>query len=227
MRLPGDVFSARGRTPEFLMPDSDVFSSALSEQDLLQIIDPVGPSRQKPGHMQRTVDEDLAAGGPVGDLQLLVRAEKLDGMGSCHGAAPKSVNANFIPVPPPGVSSSAAAHLHGTGGINSLQQQLCRAAGSVLLLVVMRLGDLDIEIRSQHGGHCLERPEEHCYAQGEVGAPEYRGPGPQGFQLAWPWDPEAPFPLPPVFCFARVQSLGDRPYLVFQFQPGGIPRIEE
>ena len=47
------------------------------------------------------------------------------------------------------------------------------------------------------------------------------------FQLAWPWDPEAPFPLPPVFCFARVQSLGDRPYLVFQFQPGGIPRIEE
>ena len=37
-------------------------------------------------------------------------------------------------------------------------------------------------------------------------------PRPEGFQLAWPWDPEAPFPLPPVFCFARVQALGDRPF---------------
>ena len=66
----------------------------------------------------------------------------------------------------------------------------------------------------------------HAQAAQTAPRPLYR-PRPQGFQLAWPWDPEAPFPLPPVFCFARVQSLGDRPYLVFQFQPGGIPRIEE
>ncbi|MCI8827618.1 MAG: hypothetical protein HFE98_02050 [Ruminiclostridium sp.] len=71
-------------------------------------------------------------------------------------------------------------------------------------------------------------PHDPALAQAAELAPRplYR-PRPQGFQLAWPWDPEAPFPLPPVFCFARVQALGDRPYLVFQFQTGGIPRIEE
>ena len=71
-------------------------------------------------------------------------------------------------------------------------------------------------------------PNDPVLAQAAQTAPRPRDrPRPQGVQLAWPGDPEAPFPLPPVFCFARVQSLGDRPYLVFQFQPGGIPRIEE
>ena len=29
-------------------------------------------------------------------------------------------------------------------------------------------------------------------------------PRPEGFQLAWPWNAEEPFPLPPLFCFAHV-----------------------
>lgn len=70
-------------------------------------------------------------------------------------------------------------------------------------------------------------PNDPVLAQAAQSAPRplYRASG-QGFQLAWPWDPEAPFPLPPVFCFAHVQALGDRPYLVFQFHLGGIPKIE-
>ena len=71
-------------------------------------------------------------------------------------------------------------------------------------------------------------PHDPALAQAaeQAARPLYR-PRPQGFQLPWPWDPEAPFPLPPVFCFARVQALGDRPSLLFQFQTGGIPRLPE
>lgn len=51
-------------------------------------------------------------------------------------------------------------------------------------------------------------------------------PRPQGFQLAWPWNAEEAFPLPPLFCFAHVQSLSGQPYLVFSFRPGGEPESE-
>lgn len=43
----------------------------------------------------------------------------------------------------------------------------------------------------------------------------------EGFSLIFPFDPGAPFPLVPAFCFARVE--GGR--LIFSFQRGGIPYI--
>ena len=45
-----------------------------------------------------------------------------------------------------------------------------------------------------------------------------------GFSLAYPFDPAAPFPLTPLFCFASVRRLGGAWYAVFPFRPGGCPR---
>ncbi len=39
--------------------------------------------------------------------------------------------------------------------------------------------------------------------------------------LSFPFDPRAPFPLVPVFCFARVEN----GRLIFSFHPGGVPYI--
>lgn len=46
-----------------------------------------------------------------------------------------------------------------------------------------------------------------------------------GFSLAFPWDPQGPFPLLPVFCFARVCPLHGRPHLVFSFGETGRPAL--
>lgn len=43
----------------------------------------------------------------------------------------------------------------------------------------------------------------------------------EGFSLSFPYSPSAPFPLLPVFCFARVE--GGR--LIFSFQENGMPYI--
>lgn len=48
-----------------------------------------------------------------------------------------------------------------------------------------------------------------------------------GFSLAYPFDPAAPFPLTPLFCFASVRRLGGTWYAVFPFRPGGCPRPPE
>ena len=48
-----------------------------------------------------------------------------------------------------------------------------------------------------------------------------------GFSLAYPFDPAAPFPLTPLFCFASVRRLGGAWYAVFPFRPGGCPRPPE
>lgn len=44
-----------------------------------------------------------------------------------------------------------------------------------------------------------------------------------GFSLAFPWEPREPFPLVPVFCFARVCPLRGRLHLVVSFGPNGQP----
>lgn len=44
-----------------------------------------------------------------------------------------------------------------------------------------------------------------------------------GFLLAVPFSPQAPFPLLPVFCFARAEQLGGGRYVCFRFQEGGVP----
>lgn len=48
-----------------------------------------------------------------------------------------------------------------------------------------------------------------------------------GFQLAYPYEADKPFPLTPIFCFARLERLEGRDYLCFPFRPGGCPRLEQ
>lgn len=48
-----------------------------------------------------------------------------------------------------------------------------------------------------------------------------------GFMLAYPYKADRPFPLTPLFCFARLERLGGRDYLCFPFRPGGCPRLEQ
>lgn len=43
------------------------------------------------------------------------------------------------------------------------------------------------------------------------------------FRLAWRWTPGKAFPLPPVFCFARVEQLGGQAYVVWTFSGEGWP----
>ena len=58
-------------------------------------------------------------------------------------------------------------------------------------------------------GHALIRRDEH------------------GFLLAYPYRPDKPFPLTPLFCFARLERLEGRNYLCFPFRSGGCPRLED
>ena len=61
-------------------------------------------------------------------------------------------------------------------------------------------------------------------AAGERGALLRREGG--GFSLAWPFRPDEPFPLTPLFCFARVEELAGAPHLMIPFRPGGCPRAD-
>lgn len=47
----------------------------------------------------------------------------------------------------------------------------------------------------------------------------------RGFSLAYPLDCRCPFPLPPIFCFARLKCLAGRPWWVFTFSGDGHPRF--
>lgn len=52
-------------------------------------------------------------------------------------------------------------------------------------------------------------------------------PTEQGFALAYPLDCRCPFPLPPLFCFARLQCLVGHPWWVFPFDANCAPRLED
>ncbi len=54
-------------------------------------------------------------------------------------------------------------------------------------------------------------------AAGQPSNPSQSGQNRPGFRIALPWDPNQPFPLPPLFCFARLQTIGKNLYLVFSF----------
>ena len=133
--------------------------------------------------MQGAVYKDLAAGGPVGEFQLLVGAEEVDGVGARHGAAPQGVDADLVLPPLAAVPLPAIHRGQGVGGVDGLQQQLCGAAGCVGLLVVVGLGDLNVKIRLQHAGDHLQRPVQHRDAQRKIGAPQHGGIGAQALQL--------------------------------------------
>lgn len=55
------------------------------------------------------------------------------------------------------------------------------------------------------------------------GALLYRGP--VGFSLAFPFQTRRPFPLPVLFCFARIRRLGEGDFAVFSFDEAARPRI--
>lgn len=46
----------------------------------------------------------------------------------------------------------------------------------------------------------------------------------EGFSLAVPFGRKMPFGMIPIFCFARVRTLGGKPYAVFLFDKDGCPR---
>lgn len=48
---------------------------------------------------------------------------------------------------------------------------------------------------------------------------------PEGFLLAAPLRPDYPFPLVPLFCFARVEELHGTPHAVFSFRADGTPLL--
>ena len=49
----------------------------------------------------------------------------------------------------------------------------------------------------------------------------------RGFLLAYLYRKDRPFPLTPLFCFARLETLEGRDYLCFPFRPGGCPRLDD
>ena len=87
--------------------------------------------------MQGAVYKDLAAGGPVGDGKLLVRAEELNGVGAGHGAAPEGMNAYLARVPLAAVALPAIDRCQLVLGVDGVQQELGGAAGGVRFLIVV------------------------------------------------------------------------------------------
>jgi hypothetical protein len=49
----------------------------------------------------------------------------------------------------------------------------------------------------------------------------------EGFSLAVPYGSRRPFAMMPVFCFARIRTLGGKSYAVFSFDEKGSPRGQE
>ena len=47
----------------------------------------------------------------------------------------------------------------------------------------------------------------------------------EGFWLAFPYSPHDSFPIPPLFCLARMECLWNRWYVVFRFSRRGRPEI--
>lgn len=45
-----------------------------------------------------------------------------------------------------------------------------------------------------------------------------------GFRLAFPYQRNAPFVLLPIFCFAKVRTLGGGEYIIFSFDEEGKPK---
>ena len=47
----------------------------------------------------------------------------------------------------------------------------------------------------------------------------------KGFFLAFPWSKHRCFPIPPLFCLARLELLAGREYVVFRFSLQGSPEL--
>lgn len=49
--------------------------------------------------------------------------------------------------------------------------------------------------------------------------------GMEGFELAFPFDPAAPFPLAPLFCLGRLERLDRSWHVIFSFSARGCPEF--
>lgn len=47
------------------------------------------------------------------------------------------------------------------------------------------------------------------------------------FCLAYPWQPQRPFPVPPIFCFAQVKRFQGQPHVTYHFTREGRPAFWE
>ncbi len=47
----------------------------------------------------------------------------------------------------------------------------------------------------------------------------------EGFFLAFPWSPQTPFPLPPLFCLAQIGQLAGKEHVLFRFSRQGRPEL--
>ncbi len=47
----------------------------------------------------------------------------------------------------------------------------------------------------------------------------------RGFVLAFPFDPSHPFPVPPLFCLARLERVDGQGHVLFYFDAGGNPLL--
>jgi len=47
----------------------------------------------------------------------------------------------------------------------------------------------------------------------------------EGFFLAFPWSKHESFPIPPLFCLARVERVGAGWHVVFRFSRQGRPEL--
>ena len=47
----------------------------------------------------------------------------------------------------------------------------------------------------------------------------------EGFFLALPWEGKQPFPLPPLFCLAKMERLEGKWYILFRFSRQGRPEL--
>jgi len=71
---------------------------------------------------------------------------------------------------------------------------------------------------------CFRTPTLRKALRGAQGALYCRERG--ELRLALPFDPQEPFLLTQMFCFARVERIGDRQYAVFSFDKEELPKIQ-
>ena len=114
------------------------------KHQLVERVESRSAAQQLLGGGNRSVHEDLPAGGPVREAQLLVGAKEVHLVRAGHRASTQRVHANLALRARADHSLAAMGHRDLAGRINTSAQHLGRTGRRVGLLVVMRLDDLDV-----------------------------------------------------------------------------------
>jgi len=80
--------------------------------------------------------------------------------------------------------------------------------------------------RTDEGWHREDRPGNRFrdpVLGSSLSGPMLCRTGPEGFWLAAPYRADAPVPIPPLVCLARVGMVEGRPHWIWQFDPSGQP----